>query len=75
MLDMGIITHSCKCIGLAHVLMRSSQLDHGINNGEGELVKTGKKNIRVVMCLQCRRIKLLGGVWPDDVCWHSQLCC
>ncbi len=45
MLDMEVITHPRKCIGLAHVLMKSSQLDHGINKGEGELVKTGKKNI------------------------------
>jgi hypothetical protein len=55
--------------------MRSSQLDHGINKGVGELVKTGKKNIQGCNVSQCRRIKLLGGVWPDDVCWHSQLCC
>jgi hypothetical protein len=46
MLDMGIITHPRKCIGLACVLMRSPQLDHGINKDEGELVKTGKKNIQ-----------------------------
>jgi hypothetical protein len=46
MLDMWIIRHPRKCIGLAHVLMRSSQLDHGINEGEGESVKTEKSNIQ-----------------------------
>jgi hypothetical protein len=31
--------------GLACVLVRSTQLDHGINKGEGELAKTGKQII------------------------------
>ncbi len=30
--------------------------------------KQGNKLFRVVMCLQCRKTKLLVGVWPDDVC-------
>jgi hypothetical protein len=45
MLDIGIITHPCKCIGLACVLVSSSQLDHGINKGEDEFAKTGGKII------------------------------
>ncbi len=46
MLDIGIITHRRKCIGLALacVLVRSSQFNHGINKGEGELAKTEETN-------------------------------
>jgi hypothetical protein len=46
MLDTGVITHPRKCVGLAYALMRSSQLDHRINKGDGELMKTGEKNIQ-----------------------------
>ena len=56
------------------MMVRSSQLDHGINKGEVEVEKTWKnleKIIGVVACLRCKMVVRLGGVWLDDVCLRS----